>query len=312
MSGPNRSAVRLRRRDPELRLRPAQPGRVPSRCPRRSRRLSRRKRRAARLASRRRRRRDDEGCARGPGGGGFPERGREWLRATARAPAGARLQGPAVTAVRPPGRDNRGPGRRDDGLRRALQRLHALLPRVAAGAATQRRGIASTALDARGHQARAAARSRAAGRRQPVSELPAGGESAGRRRLSAWIRSGLEHYGERHDDLAADATSRLSPYLHLGCLSPLEVAERAARREAASRSCVSSPGGTSSTTCSRPGRRRPTPTCEAGATAGATTGARWLRGRRAEPDTRSSTPACASSSGRATCTIARASSSGRS
>jgi deoxyribodipyrimidine photo-lyase len=62
-------------------------------------------------------------------------------------------------------------------------------------------------------------------------ELPAGGETAGRRRLSAWIRSGLEHYGERHDDLAADATSRLSPYLHLGCLSPLEIAERAARRD---------------------------------------------------------------------------------
>ena len=29
---------------------------------------------------------------------------------------------------------------------------------------------------------------------------------------------------ERHDDLAADATSRLSPYLHFGCVSPLEVA----------------------------------------------------------------------------------------
>ena len=34
-------------------------------------------------------------------------------------------------------------------------------------------------------------------------------------------------YDHSHDDLAADATSRLSPYLHFGCLSPLEVAERA-------------------------------------------------------------------------------------
>jgi deoxyribodipyrimidine photo-lyase len=30
-------------------------------------------------------------------------------------------------------------------------------------------------------------------------------------------------YEAAHDDLAADATSRLSPYLHFGCVSPLEV-----------------------------------------------------------------------------------------
>ena len=65
----------------------------------------------------------------------------------------------------------------------------------------------------------------ALGRRSP--RLPAGGETAGRKRLSAWLRSGLGRYRQRHDDLAADATSRLSPYLHFGCLSPLEVAERA-------------------------------------------------------------------------------------
>jgi deoxyribodipyrimidine photo-lyase len=29
-----------------------------------------------------------------------------------------------------------------------------------------------------------------------------------------------------HDDLAADATSRLSPYLHFGCLSPVEILAR--------------------------------------------------------------------------------------
>jgi len=58
-------------------------------------------------------------------------------------------------------------------------------------------------------------------------ELPEGGETAGHKRLSAWLRCGLAHYGERHDNLAADATSRLSAYLHFGCLSPHEVAERA-------------------------------------------------------------------------------------
>jgi len=54
-------------------------------------------------------------------------------------------------------------------------------------------------------------------------ELPPGGETAGRRKLSAWLRSGVAGY----DDLPADATSRLSPYLHFGCVSPLEVALRA-------------------------------------------------------------------------------------
>jgi deoxyribodipyrimidine photo-lyase len=61
----------------------------------------------------------------------------------------------------------------------------------------------------------------------PSPELPPGGETAGRRRLSAWLRSGIAGYDAGHDDLAANATSRLSPYLHFGCLSPLEVALRA-------------------------------------------------------------------------------------
>jgi deoxyribodipyrimidine photo-lyase len=68
-------------------------------------------------------------------------------------------------------------------------------------------------------------------RGRPSPDLPEGGERAGRRRLAAWGRSGLRRYGERRDDLAADGTSRLSPYLHLGCLSPLEVAERLGGRE---------------------------------------------------------------------------------
>jgi deoxyribodipyrimidine photo-lyase len=62
----------------------------------------------------------------------------------------------------------------------------------------------------------------------PSPELPPGGETAGRRRLAAWLRRSATHYDARRDDLAATATSRLSPYLHFGCLSPLEVAQRAA------------------------------------------------------------------------------------
>lgn len=57
--------------------------------------------------------------------------------------------------------------------------------------------------------------------------LPAGGETAGRGRYSRWSRAGLSRYEERHDDLAGDATSRLSPYLHFGALSPVELVHRA-------------------------------------------------------------------------------------
>jgi deoxyribodipyrimidine photo-lyase len=55
-------------------------------------------------------------------------------------------------------------------------------------------------------------------------DLPRGGESAGRTRLFAWLEDGLAGYAEHADVPGADATSRLSPYLHLGCLSPGEVA----------------------------------------------------------------------------------------
>lgn len=67
----------------------------------------------------------------------------------------------------------------------------------------------------------------------PSPELPAGGEEAGRRRLDRWLRSGLARYGELHDDLAADGTSRLSPYLHFGCVSARAVVERAAGKPGA-------------------------------------------------------------------------------
>ncbi|MEU5754267.1 deoxyribodipyrimidine photo-lyase [Streptomyces sp. NPDC047829] len=57
--------------------------------------------------------------------------------------------------------------------------------------------------------------------------LPDGGETAGRDRFSRWSRAGMPGYGDRHDDLAGDATSRLSPYLHFGALSPVELVHRA-------------------------------------------------------------------------------------
>jgi deoxyribodipyrimidine photo-lyase len=59
-------------------------------------------------------------------------------------------------------------------------------------------------------------------------DLPPGGESRGRRMLERFLRTGLDRYGELRDDLAADRTSRLSPYLRFGFVSANEVAHRAA------------------------------------------------------------------------------------
>lgn len=63
-----------------------------------------------------------------------------------------------------------------------------------------------------------------------VSPLP-GGESAGVERAGAWLGSHLEGYGAGgHDAIAADATSRLSPHLHFGCVSARALAVRAQER----------------------------------------------------------------------------------
>ena len=61
--------------------------------------------------------------------------------------------------------------------------------------------------------------------------LPAGGESAGRAVLETWLAGPVRRYGERRNELAADATSRLSPYLRFGCVSANEVDRRSTDEE---------------------------------------------------------------------------------
>jgi deoxyribodipyrimidine photo-lyase len=51
-----------------------------------------------------------------------------------------------------------------------------------------------------------------------------GGETAGLAQLSSWRRN-AHRYPYSHDALAVAATSRLSPYLHFGCVSPLAAVE---------------------------------------------------------------------------------------
>ncbi|MGD9702534.1 MAG: deoxyribodipyrimidine photo-lyase [Acidimicrobiia bacterium] len=65
---------------------------------------------------------------------------------------------------------------------------------------------------------------------RPSPELCAGGETVARASLQSWGETALDSYREGHDDLAGDATSRLSPYLHFGCVSPLDVALRTVDR----------------------------------------------------------------------------------
>jgi deoxyribodipyrimidine photo-lyase len=62
------------------------------------------------------------------------------------------------------------------------------------------------------------------GARSP--EVVRGGEAEGRARLEAWLGGGLDDYAEGRDLLGEEGTSRLSPYLHLGCVSPVEVTSR--------------------------------------------------------------------------------------
>jgi deoxyribodipyrimidine photo-lyase len=66
--------------------------------------------------------------------------------------------------------------------------------------------------------------------RATSGQLPRGGESTGLALLRDWAASSLAGYEEAHNDLAGDLTSRISPYLHFGCLSPLEVATRLRER----------------------------------------------------------------------------------
>ena len=65
------------------------------------------------------------------------------------------------------------------------------------------------------------------GTRPDSPHLPEGGEAAARDRLTSYLAIGAARYAGLRNDLAADATSRLSPYLRFGCLSANEVVARA-------------------------------------------------------------------------------------
>jgi deoxyribodipyrimidine photo-lyase len=67
------------------------------------------------------------------------------------------------------------------------------------------------------------------GLEQEVDEPPRGGETRGRGRLQRFLADDASEYAHHHDALGTDRTSRLSPYLHFGCVSPREAEERLGR-----------------------------------------------------------------------------------
>jgi len=68
---------------------------------------------------------------------------------------------------------------------------------------------------------------RSLGLAQEVAEPLPGGERAARARMERFLADGVVGYGD--DRLADASTSRLSSYLHFGCLSPRELEERLPR-----------------------------------------------------------------------------------
>ncbi|MFH9296256.1 cryptochrome/photolyase family protein [Streptomyces sp. NPDC017520] len=57
--------------------------------------------------------------------------------------------------------------------------------------------------------------------------LARGGEDVGRKLVTSWLNGPMADYEGGHDDLAGDATSRLSPHLHFGTVSAAELVHRA-------------------------------------------------------------------------------------
>jgi deoxyribodipyrimidine photo-lyase len=70
---------------------------------------------------------------------------------------------------------------------------------------------------------------KALGLEQEVDSPARGGEARGRERLRRFLDGGAAGYASGQDDLAGNRTSRLSPYLHFGCVSPREVEQRLPR-----------------------------------------------------------------------------------
>jgi deoxyribodipyrimidine photo-lyase len=68
---------------------------------------------------------------------------------------------------------------------------------------------------------------------QEVAEPARGGEVAARKLLARFVGGPVDRYAGAHDALGEEGTSRLSPYLRFGCLSPRALEERLGTGEGA-------------------------------------------------------------------------------
>jgi deoxyribodipyrimidine photo-lyase len=68
---------------------------------------------------------------------------------------------------------------------------------------------------------------------QEVAQPARGGEAEARKTLDRFLAGPISEYTEDHDALGRDNTSRLSPYLHFGCLSVRAIEERLPSGESA-------------------------------------------------------------------------------
>ncbi len=64
---------------------------------------------------------------------------------------------------------------------------------------------------------------------QEVAEPAVGGESEAHETLDRFLDGPVREYKDNHDALGRDRTSRLSPYLHFGCVTPRQIEERLPR-----------------------------------------------------------------------------------
>jgi deoxyribodipyrimidine photo-lyase len=64
------------------------------------------------------------------------------------------------------------------------------------------------------------------GLEQEVSDPPPGGETSAREAMRSFLDGPVDRYEDRRNQLIGEGPSRLSPYLHFGCISPRELEAR--------------------------------------------------------------------------------------
>lgn len=73
---------------------------------------------------------------------------------------------------------------------------------------------------------------------QEVPDPAPGGEAPAREALARFLRASVHEYHQRNDLPGTEGTSRLSPYLHFGCISPREIEHRLGRSDGSGQEAI--------------------------------------------------------------------------